>query len=68
MDAQHKPLSPGAKLKRLRESLHLTLREAEKKTQEIAAEKKNAEYIVCAAGLPTSKMASTSRASSSSTA
>jgi transcriptional regulator with XRE-family HTH domain len=46
MDSQHKPLSPGVRLKRLRESLHLTLREVERKTQEIAAEKKNPEYIV----------------------
>jgi len=46
MDSHRRPLSPGTSLKRLRESLHLTLREVEKKTQEIAAEKKNPEFIV----------------------
>jgi transcriptional regulator with XRE-family HTH domain len=46
MPTQFSGLSPGAKLKKLRESLQLTLRQVQKKTQELAAKKKNPEYVI----------------------
>jgi transcriptional regulator with XRE-family HTH domain len=38
--------SPGAKLKELRKRLHLTLRDVEARSREIAADKKNPDYII----------------------
>lgn len=46
MHHQSSGLSPGAKLKKLRESLQLTVRKVEERTQQIAANKRNPEYVI----------------------
>lgn len=46
MDQPPFPGSAGAKLKQLRQRLHLTLRDVEARSRELAADKKNPDYII----------------------